>query len=138
MYKFRTMRVQSTAAQVWAGVNDSRVTTVGRVLRTLRLDELPQLFNVLRGEMNVVGPRPEQPQIFEQLREHIPRYPHRQRVLPGITGSAQVNLCYDRTMDDVRRKLSYDLAYIQRVSAREDVRIMLRTLPVMLGRRLGW
>jgi lipopolysaccharide/colanic/teichoic acid biosynthesis glycosyltransferase len=139
MYKFRTMRVQEDGGrQVWAGTNDSRVTPIGGVLRKLRLDELPQLVNVLRGEMNVVGPRPEQPQIFEQLRETISDYPRRQRVLPGITGFAQVNLCYDQTIDDVRKKLEYDLAYIRQLSPVEDLKIMLQTLPVMLGRRLGW
>jgi lipopolysaccharide/colanic/teichoic acid biosynthesis glycosyltransferase len=138
IYKFRTMRVAQEAAQVWARQGDSRVTPVGAVLRKYRLDELPQLFNVLRGDMNVVGPRPEQPEIFGQLRERIVNYPWRQRVLPGITGWAQVNLCYDQTIDDVRRKVAYDLAYIRRASAVEDLRIMMRTLPVMLGRRLGW
>jgi lipopolysaccharide/colanic/teichoic acid biosynthesis glycosyltransferase len=138
IYKFRTMRVAHEAAQVWARQGDSRVTPVGAVLRKYRLDELPQLFNVLRGDMNVVGPRPEQPEIFGQLRERIVNYPWRQRVLPGITGWAQVNLCYDQTIDDVRRKVAYDLAYIRRASAVEDLRIMMRTLPVMLGRRLGW
>ncbi len=138
IYKFRTMRVEHDAAQVWARPGDSRVTPVGRVLRKLRLDELPQLFNVLRGDMNVVGPRPEQPEIFTLLREKIETYSHRQCVLPGITGWAQVNLCYDQTIDDVRKKVAYDLAYIRRASALEDLRIMVRTLPVMLGHRLGW
>ncbi|HXD21803.1 MAG TPA: sugar transferase [Gemmatimonadaceae bacterium] len=138
IYKFRTMRAAQSAEQVWARQGDSRVTRVGAVLRKLRLDELPQLFNVLRGDMNVVGPRPEQPEIFGRLREQIASYPWRQRVLPGITGWAQINLRYDETVDDVRKKVAYDLAYIRKASAAEDLRIMVRTLPVMLGSRLGW
>jgi lipopolysaccharide/colanic/teichoic acid biosynthesis glycosyltransferase len=133
IYKFRTMRVAPpNAKQVWAAEDDPRITPVGRVLRKFRLDELPQLFNVLRGEMNVVGPRPEQPNIFIQLREQIDRYQERQRVLPGITGWAQVNQAYDSNVDDVRKKLELDLEYATRRSVSEDLRIMLRTVPVMV------
>jgi lipopolysaccharide/colanic/teichoic acid biosynthesis glycosyltransferase len=132
IYKFRTMYVQPSGAQVWAATNDPRITPVGRVLRRYRLDELPQLLNVLRGEMNVVGPRPEQPQIFMVLREQITQYDARQRVLPGITGLAQVSQPYDRDIEDVRRKVEFDLEYAARRSATEDLRIMLRTLPVMV------
>ena len=135
MIKFRTMYVQQTDVEQGATVGDARITPVGRVLRQFRLDETPQLFNVLRGEMNVVGPRPEQPLIFARLRASIARYAGRQRVQPGITGWAQVNLSYDQTEDDVRRKLTYDLEYIERQSFTEDLRIMVRTVPVMLGRR---
>src|SRR6058998_1922571 len=139
MYKFRTMRANGeTAPQVWAQRDDPRVTAVGRVLRKLRLDELPQLWNVLMGDMNVVGPRPEQPSIFVYLREQIEGYQRRQRVRPGITGWAQVNQGYDTTVGDVRRKVGYDLEYIRRQSVFEDLRIMLRTAPVMLLRRGGW
>jgi lipopolysaccharide/colanic/teichoic acid biosynthesis glycosyltransferase len=139
MYKFRTMQVARTASkEVWARPDDPRVTAVGRVLRKLRLDELPQLWNVLMGDMNVVGPRPEQPSIFVYLREQIEGYPRRQRVRPGITGWAQINLTYDRDVNDVRRKLAYDLEYIRHQSAVEDLKIMLRTPAVMLGRRGGW
>ena len=138
IFKFRTMRADSGAAQVWASKNDCRVTAVGRVMRRYRLDELPQLFNVLRGEMNVVGPRPEQPELFEDLRRQIDRYPARQQVLPGITGWAQINLSYDSCVEDVRKKLDHDLEYIRRRSPAEDLRIMASTLPVMLGRRGGW
>ena len=139
MYKFRTMHVdnRSDERQVWAQPDDARVTPMGRVLRRFRLDELPQLFNVLKGHMNVVGPRPEQPAIFVHLREQIEGYQRRQRVRPGITGWAQVNLPYDRTLDDVRRKVSLDLEYIRHQSALEDLRIMLYTPRVMLGQR-GW
>jgi lipopolysaccharide/colanic/teichoic acid biosynthesis glycosyltransferase len=139
MYKFRTMRMDDgTSAQVWAQPEDPRVTAVGRVLRKLRLDELPQLWNVLMGDMNVVGPRPEQPSIFVYLREQIQGYQRRQRVLPGITGWAQINRAYDSSVDDVREKLGYDLEYIRRRSALEDFKIMLLTPAVMLGRRGGW
>ena len=139
MYKFRTMRGDSSngGRQVWAQPDDARVTPIGRLLRKVRLDELPQLFNVLLGDMNVVGPRPEQPAIFVYLREQVEGYQRRQRVRPGITGWAQINQAYDRTVDDVRRKVAYDLEYIRRQSALQDCQIMLRTLPVMLGRG-GW
>ncbi len=139
MYKFRTMRMDDgTSQQVWARPDDPRVTAVGRVLRKLRLDELPQLWNVLMGDMNVVGPRPEQPSIFVYLREQIEGYQRRQRVLPGITGWAQINRSYDSSVGDVRNKLAYDLEYIRNRSALEDLKIMLRTPAVMLGRRGGW
>jgi len=139
MYKFRTMRpADETNSAVWAQPEDDRVTTLGRVLRKLRLDELPQLFNVLKGDMNMVGPRPEQPTIFVFLREQIEGYQRRQRVRPGITGWAQINQGYDTSVDDVRHKVRYDLEYIRRQSALEDLRIMARTLPVMLRRRGAW
>src|SRR5437773_5735878 len=140
MYKFRTMRVAAAPRdpQVWAQPDDARVTPIGRVLRKFRLDELPQLWNVLQGDMNIVGPRPEQPAIFVYLREQIEGYQRRQRVRPGITGWAQVNQGYDQSVEDVRRKLAFDLEYIRRQSAVEDVRIMLRTIPVMVFRRGGW
>lgn len=140
IYKFRTMTHQPAAAedQVWAAPGDSRVTPVGRVLRKYRLDELPQLFNVLKGDMNVVGPRPEQPKIFLQLREQIDGYQKRQRVLPGITGLAQVSQSYDQDIEDVRRKLTFDLEYTARESAAEDLKIVAKTIPVVLFRRGGW
>jgi lipopolysaccharide/colanic/teichoic acid biosynthesis glycosyltransferase len=140
MYKFRTMRAERATAerQVWAQPDDLRVTRLGRVLRKLRLDELPQLVNVLRGDMNVVGPRPEQPDLFVYLREQIEGYQRRQRVRPGITGWAQVNQAYDRSVDDVRRKVTLDLQYIRRQSALEDLKIMLRTPAVMLLGRGAW
>jgi lipopolysaccharide/colanic/teichoic acid biosynthesis glycosyltransferase len=142
IFKFRTMappaRGTQTAPEVWAQRDDPRVTRLGRILRSYRLDELPQLVNVLRGEMNVVGPRPEQPTIFAQLRQQIERYEERQRVRPGITGWAQVNQAYDTSVDSVRRKLELDLEYIRRQSVLEDVKILLRTVPVMLGSRGAW
>jgi lipopolysaccharide/colanic/teichoic acid biosynthesis glycosyltransferase len=140
MYKFRTMRVDAEidGRAVWAQKNDPRVTLVGRVLRRTRLDELPQLYNVLRGDMNIVGPRPERPSIFARLRVDIPEYHMRQRVKPGITGWAQINQSYDACVDDVRRKVQFDLEYLTRQSVIEDIRIMSMTLPVMLFRRGGW
>jgi lipopolysaccharide/colanic/teichoic acid biosynthesis glycosyltransferase len=135
IYKFRTMYVQSRPSQEWAKKDDPRITPVGRFLRAYRLDEIPQLINVLKGDMNVVGPRPEQPRIFQELRREIDRYSERQRVLPGITGWAQINHHYDQTLEDVARKLELDLEYIQKRSALEDLKIMARTMPVMLFRR---
>jgi len=140
MYKFRSMRTDAEAdgRAVWAQKRDSRVTPIGGMLRKTRLDELPQLYNVLRGDMNIVGPRPERPTIFAELRENIPQYPMRQRVKPGITGWAQINQAYDACVDDVKRKVQYDLEYLRRQSVIEDLRIMSLTLPVMLFRRGGW
>jgi lipopolysaccharide/colanic/teichoic acid biosynthesis glycosyltransferase len=140
IFKFRTMKWQpaNSDAQVWATPDDPRVTRVGRILRQYRLDELPQLFNVLRGDMNIVGPRPEQPNIALQLRDQIQNWEYRQRVRPGITGWAQVNYRYDTSIDDVRRKIAYDLQYVARQSFLEDLRIMVRTAPVILWRRGAW
>ncbi|MDB4883426.1 MAG: sugar transferase, partial [Gemmatimonadetes bacterium] len=136
MYKFRTMMVNAeTSGAVWASKNDTRITPIGGLLRGTRLDELPQLVNVLRGDMNVVGPRPERPSIFMQLRKEIDRYHLRQRAKPGITGWAQINQNYDTSIDDVRRKVEFDLAYIERRSVVEDMRIMAKTLPVMIFRK---
>jgi lipopolysaccharide/colanic/teichoic acid biosynthesis glycosyltransferase len=129
------MHGSSEVPQVWAAKDDPRITMVGRFLRAHRLDELPQLLNVLKGDMNLVGPRPEQPQIFEELRKTIPVYPERQTVRPGITGWAQVNHRYDSSIDDVRKKLYYDLEYVRRRSVTKDVLIMAKTPSVMLFRQ---
>jgi lipopolysaccharide/colanic/teichoic acid biosynthesis glycosyltransferase len=139
VYKFRTMVADADrAGQVWATPEDPRITRVGGFLRKYRLDEIPQLWNVIRGDMNIVGPRPEQPTIFATLREQVEHYPRRQRVLPGITGWAQVNHHYDRTIDDVRTKLHYDLQYLRRQSVAEDLKIMLRTVPAVLTKKGAW
>jgi lipopolysaccharide/colanic/teichoic acid biosynthesis glycosyltransferase len=140
IYKFRTMRVDAEANQraVWATNGDSRVTRIGGLMRKLRLDEFPQLFNVLVGDMNIVGPRPERPSIFSRLCVDIGEYPLRQRTRPGITGWAQINQSYDTSFDDVRRKVRYDLEYLKRQGVREDLRIMAKTVPVMLFRKGGW
>ncbi len=137
IYKFRSMRVDAEpeGRAVWATKGDSRTTPIGSFLRDTRLDELPQLINVIRGDMNIVGPRPERPCIFQRLREDIPEYSLRQRTRPGITGWAQINQAYDTCLEDVRRKVHYDLEYLQRQSVNEDVRIMAKTVPVMLLRK---
>ena len=140
IYKFRSMYIdaEQQSGAVWAQRNDPRVTLVGRFLRRARLDELPQLVNVIRGDMNIVGPRPERPSIFARLREDISEYPLRQRARPGITGWAQINHNYDSSLDDVRTKVRYDLEYLERQSLAEDLRIMVRTVPVMLFKKGGW
>jgi len=140
IYKFRTMRVNAEGSNgaVWATKTDSRVTSVGGVMRKYRVDELPQLFNVIRGEMNIVGPRPERPSIFSRLCDDIEEYPLRQQAKPGITGWAQVNHNYDTSVDDVRKKVQYDLEYLQRQGVAEDLLIMARTLPVMIFNKGGW
>ena len=136
IYKFRSMRVDAeiNGQAVWAKKDDDRVTSIGKLIRKTRIDELPQIFNVLRGDMNIVGPRPERPSIFVRLREQIAEYPVRQRVKPGITGLAQVSNPYDENLDDVRRKVAFDIQYMQRQSLGEDIRIMLMTIPVMVFR----
>ena len=137
--KFRTMRTDAEQnGAVWAEKGDARVTPVGSVMRKYRIDELPQLVNVIRGEMNIVGPRPERPSIFSRLCDDIADYPLRQQARPGITGWAQVNQAYDTSIDDVRSKVRYDLEYLARQGMAEDLRIMARTVPVMIFRRGGW
>jgi lipopolysaccharide/colanic/teichoic acid biosynthesis glycosyltransferase len=135
--KFRSMRVDAEAGgqAVWATKHDPRITPVGRVLRKTRLDEVPQLINVLRGEMNIVGPRPERPSIVVRLREHVGEYPVRHRVKPGITGWAQINHSYDASIEDVRTKVRYDLEYIRQQGLLFDLKIMALTLPVMVFKR---
>ena len=142
MFKFRTMGVdaEKTGAQ-WAGKNDMRVTRVGRFLRKTRLDELPQFFNVLVGDMSVIGPRPERPGFYRKLEDAIPLYCERTYGLkPGITGLAQVNQGYDTCLDDVRSKLLFDHAYALslcqfRSWLNMDLEIMVKTVMVMvLGR----
>jgi len=137
IFKFRTMRVNAEAGRgaVWAVECDPRITPIGRFLRKTRIDEIPQLLNVIRGDMNIVGPRPERPSLVLRLRAQITEYPYRQRVRPGITGWAQINQSYDATIDDVRAKVKYDLEYLQRQSMVEDLLIMAKTIPVMVLRR---
>ena len=137
IYKFRSMRTDAEipGEAVWAQKDDPRVTAIGNILRKFRLDELPQLWNVLRGEMNVVGPRPERPSIFLSLRNQVENYHLRQRVKPGITGWAQINQAYDSTVEDVRNKVALDLEYIRNRSLWLDLKIMISTPLVMLGRK---
>jgi sugar transferase (PEP-CTERM system associated) len=137
LYKFRSMRVDAEAATgaVWAVKDDPRVTPLGKWLRKLRLDELPQLFNVLRGEMSIVGPRPERPEFTRALEEKIPFYRQRTCVKPGVTGWAQINHKYGDTLEDTIRKLEYDLYYIKHLSFSLDLYIVLSTIKtVLLGR----
>jgi len=140
IYKFRTMceSAEHGTGAVWAVKNDPRSTSIGCFLRKYRLDELPQLFNVLRGDMNIVGPRPERPSIFAQLSEKIEDYPLRQRTKPGITGWAQIHLKYDSCVDDVRKKVRYDLEYLRGKSIVGDLKIIAKTLPSVLFKRRGW
>ncbi|MDX1419269.1 MAG: sugar transferase [Rubricoccaceae bacterium] len=130
MYKFRTMvnGAEAATGPVWAQKGDRRVTPLGRLLRRLRLDEVPQLWNVLRGDMSLVGPRPERPYFVAQHVEAIPLYSRRHRVKPGITGLAQVKWRYDGDLDDVRQKLKYDLFYIENMSLRMDTQILFQTV----------
>lgn len=135
IYKFRTMTVAEQLKEEWATPEDPRITPIGAFLRKSRIDELPQLFNVLLGDMNIVGPRPEQPGIFAELRDQVNGYAYRQKVRPGITGLAQVSLGYDQTIEDVEKKVEKDLEYIEGRSFWKDLAIMLKTVPVMLFRK---
>ncbi len=134
VYKFRSMRsdAESQTGAVWAQPNDPRITALGRWLRRLRLDELPQFFNVLRGEMSLVGPRPERPEFVNSLSERIPYYRQRHCVRPGITGWAQINHKYGDSVEDVITKLEYDLYYIKHVSPSLDAYILFQTVKTIL------
>jgi len=135
--KFRTMRHDAEAANgpQWAGDNDPRVTRVGKILRTSRLDEIPQLWCVLKGDMAFVGPRPERPEFIEWLSKQIPYYGVRHMVRPGVTGWAQVKYKYGSTIEDAREKLQYDLYYIKNASIGFDLLIMFQTVKTVLLRR---
>ena len=134
LFKFRSMRADAEAGTgaVWAQREDPRVTGVGRLLRKTRLDEIPQLWNVVKGEMSIVGPRPERPEFVQTLSEQIPFYRQRHCVKPGITGWAQINHKYGDTLEDTVIKLEYDLYYIKHLSPTLDGYIMFHTLKVML------
>ncbi|HEY9723556.1 MAG TPA: sugar transferase [Oscillatoriaceae cyanobacterium] len=137
MYKFRTMRVDAEKdGAVWAAVNDQRVTKVGAFLRQTRLDELPQFWNVLKGEMSLVGPRPERPEFVSMLSQAIPFYDRRHAVLPGVTGWAQVMFPYGASVEDAKEKLQYDFYYVNNRSFYLDLKILFRTAFVML-RKFG-
>jgi lipopolysaccharide/colanic/teichoic acid biosynthesis glycosyltransferase len=140
IWKFRTMRVDAErgSGAVWAQENDPRVTRLGKTMRLFRLDEIPQFWNVLLGDMNVVGPRPERPSIVSRLREDIPEYQFRHRVKPGITGLAQINQKYDTSLEDVRSKVAWDIHYIRKQGLWSDFKIMLQTVPSVLLRYRGW
>jgi exopolysaccharide biosynthesis polyprenyl glycosylphosphotransferase len=133
IYKFRTMTPNAEQeGAVWAQRRDPRVTGVGRWLRKFRLDELPQLWNVLKGDMSLVGPRPERPELVEKLAKVIPYYRERENILPGLTGWAQIRYPYGATIEDARAKLEFDLYYLQNMSIGLDLRIILRTIRIVL------
>ena len=134
LLKFRSMRVdaESDGTAKWAEEDDPRITRVGRFLRKYRLDELPQLFNVIRGEMSLVGPRPERPQFVNELLRTVPCYSQRLAVKPGVTGLAQVRMRYGASVEDAMEKLQYDLYYVKHLSVALDLAILLDTLKVVL------
>jgi exopolysaccharide biosynthesis polyprenyl glycosylphosphotransferase len=134
LLKFRSMRQDAEAdgRPVWAAARDDRITRVGGFIRLARIDELPQLFNVLRGDMSLVGPRPERPHFVDHLDKIIPSYDERHTVLPGITGWAQVNYPYGASIEDARQKLAYDLYYIANRSLLLDLRILRATVGVVI------
>jgi exopolysaccharide biosynthesis polyprenyl glycosylphosphotransferase len=135
IFKFRSMvrDAEKHSGPVWAGKNDTRITRVGSFIRKTRLDEIPQFLNVLRGEMSVVGPRPERPEFVEELRQVYPFYSKRLTIKPGITGWAQVKLEYDTSIEDVAEKLKYDFYYIENQSLFLDIEILVRTISVILS-----
>ena len=139
VHKFRSMRAdaEKETGAVWAAANDDRVTAVGRFLRRTRLDELPQLWNVLRGDMSMVGPRPERPEFVSSLTRDIPFYGQRHTVRPGLTGWAQVRYTYGATIEDAMEKLQYDLFYIKNLSFSMDLFVIAKTVKTVLMQRGG-
>ena len=137
LYKLRSMSVDAerTGTAQWARANDDRVTLVGHIIRKFRIDELPQLFNVIKGEMSLVGPRPERPFFVDQLVKQIPYYSLRHTVKPGITGWAQVRYAYGASVDDAIEKLQHDLYYVKNHSLFLDIMILLATVEVVLWGR---
>jgi exopolysaccharide biosynthesis polyprenyl glycosylphosphotransferase len=134
MIKFRSMfkDAEKHSGPVWSQKDDPRVTRVGKILRKLRLDEIPQMYNVLKGEMSLVGPRPERPFFVEKFAKEIPYYKRRLKVRPGITGWAQVKHKYDESIEDVKAKLRFDLFYIENMSINMDFKILFRTIFVVV------
>lgn len=134
IHKFRTMipDAEKHSGPVWASEHDPRITPLGRLMRKTRLDELPQLFNILKGEMRLIGPRPERAHFIEKLSGEIPEYTGRLAVHPGVTGLAQIEREYDASFDDVRKKVMYDVFYAQNRSTKLDVKILLRTIDVVI------
>lgn len=137
MLKFRSMGInaEKETGPTWAVEGDSRVTKVGKILRKTRLDELPQLVNVLKGEMSLVGPRPERPHFVNKFKIEIPNYDLRHTVRPGITGEAQIFNGYDTSFADVMRKIQYDLSYLKNKNIFYDVRLMFLTISVIFTGR---
>ena len=134
IYKFRTMRedAESETGAVWAQGDDPRITKVGKVLRKYRLDEIPQFWNIFKGDMSMVGPRPERPELSADLARQIPFYDEREYAMPGLTGWAQIQYVYGSSVEDAKRKLEYDLFYIRNISLSLDLQIVLRTLRIVL------
>jgi lipopolysaccharide/colanic/teichoic acid biosynthesis glycosyltransferase len=134
IYKFRTMvpAAEAVGGAMWSPLSDPRVTGIGHFLRRYRLDELPQLLNVLENNMSLVGPRPERPELVEKLEKDIPHYRERENLLPGLTGWAQTRYPYGATVDDARAKLEYDFYYLQNLSMGLDLRIILHTLRIVI------
>lgn len=136
IHKFRSMRTDAESqGPTWATTNDQRVTRVGRILRSTRIDELPQVWNIIRGDMSLIGPRPERPEFTAIIEQQIPAFGLRTRVKPGITGWAQICAGYGRSINDSRTKLEYDLYYVAHNSLLFDLRILLHTIPVVIGRK---
>jgi lipopolysaccharide/colanic/teichoic acid biosynthesis glycosyltransferase len=133
LYKFRSMRIdaEQDSVPLWAAENDPRITRVGAILRRFRIDELPQFYNVLRGDMSFVGPRPERPYFVDQLADAIPHYTSRHNVKPGITGWAQVSFRYGASFEDACEKTAYDLYYVKHQSTLLDLVILARTVKVI-------
>ncbi|MCK5215242.1 MAG: exopolysaccharide biosynthesis polyprenyl glycosylphosphotransferase [Candidatus Omnitrophica bacterium] len=133
IFKFRTMKVdaEKETGPVWTAQNDSRLIPIGNFLRKAHIDEIPQFINVLRGEMSIIGPRPERPIFVEKFKKEIQGYEYRLAVKPGITGLAQVWHKYDETIEDVKKKIKYDLLYIKKVCLWTDIRIVIRTFRVV-------
>ncbi len=134
VYKFRSMvkDAEKLSGPVWSSKDDPRVTRVGKIIRKVRIDEIPQMYNVLKGEMSLVGPRPERPYFVDKLAKEIPLYKRRLKVRPGVTGWAQVKHKYDESLEDVHTKLRFDLFYIENMSLRMDFKILFRTVFVVI------
>jgi len=136
IHKFRTMCQDAEAhGAAWATTDDPRVTSIGRIMRATRIDELPQIWNLILGNMTLIGPRPERPEFSELIEKQLPAFAMRTRVKPGITGWAQICAGYGRSVDDARTKLEYDLFYVAHASVRFDMKILLNTIPVVVGRK---
>jgi sugar transferase (PEP-CTERM system associated) len=133
LMKFRSMRTDAEKdGPVWAKTDDQRMTRVGRIIRKIRVDEIPQFWNILRGDMNFVGPRPERPHFVAQLAEEIPYYEQRHLIAPGLTGWAQINYPYGASIEDAKQKLQYDLYYMKNQSLALDATIMFETIKTIL------
>jgi len=139
LYKFRSMIMdaeKNTGAQ-WAATKDKRVTRIGKFIRKSRIDEIPQFWNILKGEMSFVGPRPERPEFVETLKKEIPFFNERHLVKPGLTGWAQINFPYGASVEDAKEKLQYDLFYIKNRSIALDISIILKTINTIFNKTLG-